>query len=123
MAKLSRREILVGAGASAAAFGVAGAASAASGPTFGNPDRPPEGRINDKSPSGLSDPGPQNPALASQFPDFQDPPATDVNGMQLFWSSFNNAHRRYQNGGWAREVTQEDFARSEERRVGKECLE
>jgi oxalate decarboxylase len=86
----------------------------ASAPTFGNPDRPPEGRINGKSPSSLDDPGPQNPALASQFPSFQDPPATDVNGMQLFWASFNNAHRRYQNGGWAREVTQEDFAISKD---------
>jgi oxalate decarboxylase len=108
---LSRRKLLFGAAASAAALGVAGAASAA---TFGNPDRPPEGRINDKSLSGLDDPGPQNPALAGQFPSFQDPPATDINGMQLFWASFNNAHRRYQNGGWAREVTQEDFAISKD---------
>jgi oxalate decarboxylase len=106
MKNLSRREVLLGAAASAA-FGVAGAANA---PSFGNPDRPPEGQINDKSPWGLNDPGPQNPALAGQFPSFQDPPATDVNGMPLFWASFNNAHKRYQNGGWAREVTQEDFA-------------
>ena len=111
MSNLSRREILLGAAASAAALGVAGAASAA---TFGNPDRPPEGRINVKNPSGLDDPGPQNPALAGQFPSFQDPPATDVNGLPLFWASFNNAHRRYQNGGWAREVTQEDFAISKD---------
>jgi oxalate decarboxylase len=110
MKNLSRREMLLGAAASAA-FGVAGGANAAS---FGNPDRPPEGRINDKSPSGLNDPGPQNPALAGQFPSFQDPPATDVNGMPLFWASFNNAHKRYQNGGWAREVTQEDFAISKD---------
>jgi oxalate decarboxylase len=119
MANLSRREILLGAAASAAALGVSGAAAAATlgNPpiaSFGNPDLPPEGKINDKSPSGLDDPGPQNPALAGQFPSFQDPPATDVNGMQLFWSSFNNAHRRYQNGGWAREVTQEDFAISKD---------
>lgn len=117
MRNLSRREMLLGAAASAAALGVAGAASAAGTPgtaTFGNPDRPPEGRINAKSPTSLDDPGPQNPALAGQFPDFQDPPATDVNGMQLFWASFNNAHRRYQNGGWAREVTQEDFAISKD---------
>ncbi len=62
----------------------------------------------------MDDPGPSNPALASQFPSFQDPPATDVNGMELFWASFNNAHRRYQNGGWAREVTQESFAISKD---------
>ena len=111
MTNLTRRKILAGAAASAAALGVAAAAGA---PQFGNPDRPPEGKINDKSPTGLDDPGPQNQALASQFPNFQDPPATDVNGMQLFWASFNNAHRRYQDGGWAREVTQEDFAISKD---------
>jgi oxalate decarboxylase len=111
MSNLSRREILLGAAASAAALGVSAAASAA---TFGNPDSPAEGRINGKSPTSLDDPGPQNPALANQFPNFQDPPATDINGMPLFWASFNNAHKRYQNGGWARQVTQEDFAISED---------
>jgi oxalate decarboxylase len=111
MTNLSRREILLGAAASAAALGVSAAASAAS---FGNPDSPAEGRINGKNATSLNDPGPQNPALANQFPSFQDPPATDVNGMPLFWASFNNAHKRYQNGGWAREVTQADFAISED---------
>src|SRR6202045_1827348 len=108
---LSRRDILLGAAASAAALGMA---AAASGATFGTPDAPPEGRINGKSRTSLDDPGPQNPTLANQFPSFQDPPATDVNGMPLFWASFNNAHKRYQNGGWAREVTQEDFAISKD---------
>src|SRR5258708_14034180 len=107
MSNLSRREILLGAAASAAALGVSAAASAA---TFGNPDSPAEGRINGKSRTSLDDPGPQNPALANQFPSFQNPPATDVNGMPLFWASFNNAHKRYQNGGWARGVTQAPFA-------------
>ena len=111
MTDLSRRKMLVGAAASAAALGVAATAKAAS---FGNPDSPPEGRINGKSPTSLNDPGPQNPAIANQFPSFQDPPATDINGMPLFWASFNNAHKRYQNGGWAREVTQADFAISKD---------
>ena len=30
--------------------------------------------------------------------------------MPLSWASFNNAPRRIQNGGWARQVTQDDFA-------------
>ncbi|MBO1358314.1 cupin domain-containing protein [Acetobacter sacchari] len=107
MDPLQRRGFL----SAASLLGVAGVANAA---TFGNPDRPLEGKINAKTASSLSDPGPVNPALASQFPSFQNPPATDVNGMPLFWASFNNAHRRYQNGGWAREVTQEDFAISED---------
>src|SRR5260370_3892562 len=104
MTNLLRREILLGAAASAAALGVSAAASAAS---FGNPDSPPEGRINGKSPTSLDDPGPQNPALANQFPSFQDPPATDINGMPLFWASFNNAHKRCQNDALARPLIQE----------------
>jgi oxalate decarboxylase len=106
MTDLSRRKILVNAAASAAALGVAATSKAAS---FGNPDRPPEGAINAKSKSSLTDPGPQNPGLASQFPSTQNPPATDVNGMPEFWASFNNSPKRIQNGGWARQVTQEDF--------------
>ncbi|MEA3116953.1 MAG: oxalate decarboxylase [Paraburkholderia sp.] len=107
MTDLSRRKMLVGAAASAAALGVAATAKAA---TFGNPDHPAEGAINAKSPTSLSDPGPQNPELASQFPSTQSPPPTDVNGMPEFWASFNNSPKRIQNGGWARQVTQDDFA-------------
>ncbi len=108
MKPFHRRGLLAAAGS----LGVAGIARAA--PSFGNPDDPAEGAINARgTPTGLTDPGPQNPALMAQFPSFQDPPATDVNGMPLFWASFNNAHKRIQNGGWAREVTQDDFAISE----------
>src|SRR5258707_1145861 len=112
MTDLLRREFLASAAASATALGIA--ASSAKAASFGNPDSPAEGRINGKSPTSLDDPGPKNPALADQFPSFQNPPPTDVNGMPQFWASFNNAHKRYQNGGWAREVTQADFAISED---------
>lgn len=109
MSDYSRRNILsVGAGVAAIA-----ASTATNAQTFGNPDRPPEGSVNLSNPVAGQDPGPKNPALQSQFPSFQDPPATDVNGMALFWASFNNAHKRIQDGGWAREVTQADFAISE----------
>jgi oxalate decarboxylase len=109
MKPISRRNILAGAAIGGAA--AAGAATAA--PVgFGNPDRPSEGRIN-TTPGAFSEPGPKNPALAAQFPSFQDPPPTDVAGMDLFWASFNNAHKRVQSGGWAREVTQADFAISD----------
>jgi oxalate decarboxylase/phosphoglucose isomerase-like protein (cupin superfamily) len=37
------------------------------------------------------------------------PPPTDVNGMPQYWASFNLAPKRIQNGGWARQVTQDDF--------------
>ncbi|HEY1940593.1 MAG TPA: cupin domain-containing protein [Roseiarcus sp.] len=110
MREVSRRNLLAAAAAGGAAATITATAKAAS---FGNPDSPPEGAVNSSGPTALSEPGPQNPALASQFPNFQDPPATDVEGMQLFWSSFNNAHKRIQSGGWAREVTQADFAISD----------
>jgi oxalate decarboxylase len=108
MRDFSRRHVL----AVGAAGGAAIMATAAQAATFGNPDMPPQGAIN-ANPPGLTDPGPKNPALNSQFPSFQNPPATDVGNMQLFWGSFNNAPKRIQNGGWAREVTQPDFAISE----------
>jgi oxalate decarboxylase len=111
MTNLLRREFLVHTATAAVALGVA---TSARGASFGNPDMPPEGRINGKNPTSLDDPGPKNPALADEFPSFQNPPPTDVNGMPQFWASFNNAHKRYQNGGWAREVTQADFAISED---------
>jgi oxalate decarboxylase len=109
MSDYSRRSLL-SAGAVAAA---ATAATAAHAATFGNPDRPAQGRINLANPIAGQDPGPQNPPLMKQFPSFQDPPATDIGEMELFWASFNNAHKRFQSGGWAREVTQSDFAVSE----------
>ncbi len=106
MDTLSRRNMLA---ASAAALAASSAANAA---TFGNPDAPPQGKVN-ANPGSFRDPGPQNPALASQFPDAVDPPATDVGDLSQFWASFNNAHKRIQNGGWARQVTQADFAISD----------
>ena len=110
MNPLSRRMIVAAAGA----FGAARAATAAPR-GFGNPDQPAEGRINGAVPSALTNPGPQNATLTGQFPSFNAaPPPTDINGMALFWSSFNNAHTRFQSGGWAREVNQRDFQISTE---------
>jgi oxalate decarboxylase len=107
MEDIARRSLL-------AMAGVLGTAATAHAAGFGNPDRPPEGMINTRgNPQSATDPGPKNPALADQFPSFQDAPPTDVGAGALFWASFNNAPKRIQNGGWAREVTQEDFAISE----------
>jgi hypothetical protein len=93
----SRRELLTVSAAAAAMVG-----SSAQAATFGNPDRPPQGAVNAKSPENLTDPGPQNPDLAKQFPSLQSPPATDVGGLPMDWASFNIAPKRIQNGGWAR---------------------
>jgi len=84
-------------------------------PTLGNPDLPPEGLGNvAKDPASTAMTGPQNPALASQFPSAISAPATDISTQAFFWSSFNISPRRVQNGGWARELTQSDFAISDE---------
>jgi oxalate decarboxylase len=102
---ISRREMFA-----ATAAGAVMTATAARAATFGNPDDPPQGAINAKNPASVTDPGPQSPPLANQFPSATTPPATDVGGMSMDWSSFNNAPRRIQDGGWARQVTQADFA-------------
>ena len=107
MEKISRRDILA-----LGAVGGAALATRARAASFGNPDQPAEGAIN-ANPAGLSDPGPKNEVLYDQFPSRVSPPATDVGGMPQFWSSFNTAAERIQNGGWARQVTQDDFAISD----------
>ena len=87
----------------------------ARGASYGNPDEPPQGAVNTRgNPSSVSVPGPNNPALSSQFPGAFSPPATDVGNLPMFWATFNNAPRRIQDGGWAREVTQADFQISQE---------
>jgi oxalate decarboxylase len=85
-------------------------------PTFGDPDLPPEGRINVEADddTALTMTGPRNPVIESQFPSQIDAPATDVSTQPFFWSSFNISPRRVQRGGWARELTQSDFAISDE---------
>ena len=108
---VSRREVLA---ATAGIMAAAGATKASAAPqkspiTFGNPDDPPQGAINAANPRSVTDPGPQNPAISGQFPSAFSPMPTDVGNMPLSWASFNNAPRRIQNGGWAREVTQSDF--------------
>lgn len=57
---ISRRDMLA---ATATGAMVTTAATNARAATFGNPDEPPEGAINAKSPGSLTDPGPQNPTL------------------------------------------------------------
>ena len=108
---LSRRKML----GTGAAVGAAGLAAAASAATPGNPDEPQQGiGTVAGNPRAGTDPGPQNPAIAEQFPAAFSPPATDVGDLPQLWASFNNAPRRIQAGGWARQVTQADFQISTE---------
>jgi len=108
--KLSRRTIL----AAGAAVGAAGVASTARAGSLGSPDEPQQGLAAAAGNARAAvDPGPQNPAIAGQFPQAFNAPATDISDIPQFWASFNNAQRRIQAGGWARQVTQADFAISE----------
>jgi len=106
MSILSRGAIL---GSGVAGGILTAAAAVAVDGTFGNPDQPAEGAVNVTNSKALTDPGPQDPGLADNEPVFLNPPATDVNGMPQFWTSFNLAPKRIQNGGWARQITQDDF--------------
>lgn len=108
---VSRREVLAATAGIVAAAGVTQAVAAPqkSPIAFGNPDDPPQGALNAANPRSIVDPGPQNPAVSSQFPSAFSPQPTDVGNMPLSWATFNNSPRRIQNGGWAREVTQSDF--------------
>src|SRR6201982_820680 len=99
----SRRDILARPAAGAAMT------TAGGGAPLDNPYDPQQGAINAKNPRSAADPGPQNPPLRDQFPSAFSPPPTDVGSIPQFWASFNNAPRRIQDGGWARQVTQADF--------------
>lgn len=54
-------------------------------------------------------PGPRNPALAAQNPASEAPPATDHGEVPGFKHSFSLAHKRVEEGGWARQITVRDF--------------
>jgi oxalate decarboxylase len=84
-------------------------------PALGNPDLPPEGLSNlEGHAQSNTMTGPQNSIIESQFPNQIDAPGTDISTQAFFWSSFNISPRRVQAGGWARELTQHDFAISDE---------
>src|SRR5207237_10715437 len=101
-------------GAGAAGLAAASVLSVeARGAAFGNPDERPQGAVGATNPASVTDPGPHSPALADRFPAASSPPPTDVGDLPQFWASFNNAPKRIQNGGWARQVTQADFQISE----------
>src|SRR6202008_2115064 len=106
MVDVTRRGLL---GAGAGGLAAASVLSKARAQGFGNPDTPPQGAVNATNPASVTDPGPQTPAIADQFPAAVSPPATSTNNMQQFWASFNNAAKRIQNGGWARQGAQHDL--------------
>jgi oxalate decarboxylase len=56
-----------------------------------------------------SNPGPVNRKVAEENPDSQMPPVTDHGDVAPFWYSFDLSHRRVQDGGWTRQVTEKDL--------------
>lgn len=95
---LSRRGML-GAGAAASVALAANSALAQSRKTI---------QAGEENGSGIN-PGPTNAGLDALNPDGFVPPATDHGSVQQFWQSFSQAHRRIQDGGWARQVNIVDF--------------
>jgi oxalate decarboxylase len=63
-----------------------------------------------KTDRSASAPGPGNPQVDDQNPDSFLPPPTDAGGVQTFKYPFGIAHKRMQEGGWSREVTQRELA-------------
>src|SRR5271169_1554515 len=61
---------------------------------------------NAPSDRGRSDPGPANPPLDSENPDFIWPPSTDSKSLvPTFKYPFSFGNKRTYDGGWSREVT------------------
>jgi hypothetical protein len=61
-----------------------------------------------------SNPGPINKALAGENPASLIPPSSDHGNVEPIWYSFEIAHRRIQDGGWTRQVTQRELHSSQD---------
>src|SRR5580704_17118585 len=95
---INRRSIL-GAAAAAISAGVLGAQSRT------------EVRKGEANHSA-DNPGPVNRALADENSISALSPSTDSGDVDTFWYSFDLAHRRIQDGGWTRQVTEKDLPSS-----------
>src|SRR5208282_4019771 len=92
-------------------LGVGSAALAAAGMLAGDKLAAQEqAPYQQKSNRSSSDPGPTNPAIEAANPDSNSPPITDAGGVPTFKYPFSLAHKRMQEGGWSREVTQRELA-------------
>src|ERR1700685_16438 len=63
-----------------------------------------------KGDRSASDPGPTNATLDAANPSASHPVPTDAGGVQTFKYPFSFAHKRFQEGGWSREVTVRELA-------------
>src|SRR5260370_19565878 len=96
--RLSRRGFLGVSSAAIAAASVLG------------PERIRTEEQNPKGDRSASDLGPTNVALDTANPDSNHPLPTDAGGVQTFKYPFSFAHKRFQEGGWSREVTVRELA-------------
>jgi oxalate decarboxylase len=60
-----------------------------------------------------SNPGPINRAIAKMTPNSDMPPVTDRGVIIPIWYSFDLTHRRIQDGGWTRQVTERELPSSQ----------
>jgi oxalate decarboxylase len=91
-------------------LGVGSAALAAAGIPYVENLSAQESAYQAVSERSKSDPGPTNPSIDAANPDSNNPPPTDAGGVQTFKYPFSFAHKRLQEGGWSREVTQRELA-------------
>lgn len=61
-----------------------------------------------------SDPAQKNKPLLDENPSTDLPPPTDHGDLGPVWYSFNLAHKRVENGGWTRQVTQRELPLSKD---------
>jgi oxalate decarboxylase len=94
MDDMSRRTVL--AATAAGSLFAATRASAATGDTIPQPQRPGHGG---------TDPGPRNLMRDQQNPDLLVPPSTDHGTLPNLRYSFSDSHVRQESGGWTRQVT------------------
>ena len=91
-------------------LGVSSAALAAAGIPYVENLSAQEPDYRSKDNRSTSDPGPTNPGIDAANPDSNIPVPTDAGGVQTFKYPFSFAHKRLQEGGWSREVTQRELA-------------
>src|SRR5271156_3905659 len=90
-------------------LGVSSAAMAAA--SVLGPDKvAPQEQANPKNDRSASDPGPTNSVIDAANPDSDHPLPSDAGGVQTFKYPFSFAHKRFQQGGWSREVTVRELA-------------
>ena len=64
--------------------------------------------------NSVSNPGPINKALTAENPGSYLPPITDRGVFPPIWYSFDLTHRRIQDGGWTRQVTETELPSSKD---------